>query len=114
MKKLLNTLYITNPDHYLALDGETVSVRNNDEVIARLPLHNLKSIVTFGYTGASPALMGACAKRNIDLNFLTPSGRFLARIIGESRGNVVLRKQQYRISDSEEKKLCYCQKFCLG
>ena len=59
MRKLLNTLYVTTPENYLALEGETVLVRRNEENIARLPLHNLESIVTFGYTGASPALMGA-------------------------------------------------------
>ena len=114
MKKLLNTLYITNPDHYISLEGETVIVRKDDEKIAQLPLHNLKSIVTFGYTGASPALMGACAKRNIDLNFLTPNGRYLARILGESRGNVTLRKEQYRISDSEERSCLVARNFVTG
>lgn len=82
MKRLLNTLYITSSDRYLSLDGENVVVRSQDEEIGRVPLHNLEAIVTFGYAGASPALMGACAKRNIDLSFLTPSGRFLARVSG--------------------------------
>ena len=75
MRKLLNTLYITSPNIYLALEGETVLVLRNEETVARLPLHNFEAIVTFGYTGASPALMGSCAKRNIGLCFLT-RGRF--------------------------------------
>ena len=82
MRKLLNTLYVTTPESYLALEGETVLIRKGEENIARLPLHNLEAIVTFGYTGASPALMGACAKRNIDLCFLKQNGRFLARVVG--------------------------------
>lgn len=114
MKKLLNTLYVTNPEHYLSLEGETVTVRKDEETLARLPLHNLKSIVTFGYSGASPALMGACAKRNIDLNFLTPNGRYLARIVGESRGNVTLRKEQYRVSDNETLSCKIAKNFVFG
>jgi CRISPR-associated protein Cas1 len=114
MKKLLNTLYITNPEHYLALEGETVCVLKGDETAARLPLHNLQSIVTFGYAGASPALMGACAKRSIDLSFLTPNGKFLSRIVGESRGNVLLRKMQYRISDNAVKSLPIAKNFVTG
>ncbi|MED4956910.1 CRISPR-associated endonuclease Cas1, partial [Paenibacillus macerans] len=102
MRKLLNTLYVTQPDTYLALDGDNVLLLKDDEKLGRLPLHNLESIVSFGYTGASPALMGYCADRNISITFLTQSGRFLARVIGESRGNVILRKTQYRISDHEE------------
>lgn len=102
MKKLLNTLYITQPDIYLSLDGENVVAKRENEALLRVPLHNLEAIVTFGYTGASPALMGACAERNIALTFLTMNGRFLASVTGLEKGNVVLRKTQYRLSDSEE------------
>ena len=46
--------------------------------------------------------MGACAQRSIDLSFMSGNGRFLARVTGEVKGNVTLRKQQYRISDNRE------------
>lgn len=114
MKKLLNTLYVTQPDTYLALDGDNVLLLKGDEKIGRLPLHNLEAIVSFGYTGASPALMGYCADRNISITFLTQSGRFLARVIGESRGNVILRKTQYRISDNEEDAAKIARNFITG
>lgn len=100
MKKLLNTLFITQADTYLSLDGDNVIVLQKEEQLARLPLHNLESIVTFSHTGASPALMGYCAKRGISIVFLSPNGKLQARMVGESRGNVALRKQQYRISDN--------------
>lgn len=102
MKKLLNTLYVTSPDRYLSLDGENVVVLEEGEEVGRVPLHNLEAIVTFGYAGASPALMGACAQRDIGLTFLSRSGRFLARVSGEIRGNIVLRKEQYRIIADKE------------
>jgi CRISP-associated protein Cas1 len=102
MKKLLNVLYVTTPDTYLALDGENVVIEKEKNVAMRLPLHNLENIVCFGYTGASPALMGACAERNVGLCFLTPHGRFLARVIGKVRGNVLLRKKQYFVSENQE------------
>ncbi len=105
MKKLLNTLYITTPDRYLALDGETVLVKHEDNIIARVPLHNIDRIMTFGYTGASPALMGKCTQNGIELVFMSQSGKFLARVEGESNGNVLLRREQYRISDSPERSL---------
>ena len=97
MKKLLNTLYITSPDGYLSLDGENVVVLDKEKEVGRVPLHNLEAIVSFGYRGASPALMGGCAERNISLCFMTPQGRFLARVTGNVRGNVVLRKKQYKV-----------------
>lgn len=114
MKKLLNTLFITQPDVYLSLDGDNVVILKDQQSLKRFPSHNLESIVTFGYTGASPALMGYCAERNISLLFLTQSGRFLARVIGQSRGNVILRKKQYRFSEDEEISARIARNFIIG
>lgn len=99
MKQLLNTLFVTSEDIYLSLEGENVLANREKTVIARYPLHTLQSIVTFSYSGASPALMGACAEKGIGLAFCTPRGRFLARVCGEANGNVLLRRVQYRIAD---------------
>jgi CRISPR-associated protein Cas1 len=101
MRKLLNTLFITTPDIYLSLKGENVVITQEEQQLGRFPLHNFEAICTFGYAGASPKLMHACAERNINLTFLSRSGKFLARIVGESKGNVILRKTQYRLSESE-------------
>lgn len=99
MRKLLNTLFITNPEAYLALEGETVVAYQEQQKLGQFPLLILEGIVTFSYKGASPALMGACGERGIQLSFMTPYGKFLARTCGADRGNVLLRKQQYRVSD---------------
>lgn len=114
MKKLLNTLFVTQPDVYLSLEGDNVVLSKKQEKIGRLPLHNLESIISFGYTGASPALMGYCADRNISIAFLTMNGRFLARVIGKSRGNVVLRKKQYQISDDVDQSAKIARNFITG
>lgn len=114
MRKLLNTLYITVPEAYLALDCETVLVLKEEEKLLRVPLHNLEGIITFGYTGASPALMNACAKNNISLCFMTANGHFLARVVGESHGNVILRKTQYRVSNNEKQSALIAKNFIIG
>lgn len=114
MKKLLNTLYITQSDAYLSLDGDNIVVLKKQEKLGRIPLHNLESIVSFGYTGASPALMGYCADRNISIVFMTTSGRFLARVTGKSRGNVILRKKQYRLSEDESMSALIARNFIVG
>lgn len=100
MKRLLNTLYITSENSYLSLDGENVVILDGEKEMGRVPLHNLEAIVSFGYRGVSPALMGGCAARNIALSFMTPQGKFLARVTGGVKGNVLLRKKQYEISEN--------------
>lgn len=102
MRKLLNTLFVLSEDSYLALDGENVVIRREGSIAARYPLHTLESIYTFSYQGASPALMGACVQRNVGLSFLTPRGRFLAKVSGEANGNVLLRRAQYRLADDPQ------------
>jgi len=114
MKQLGNTLYVTNPDAWLSLDGENIVVLKGEESLGRVPLHNLSGVVCFGYRGASPALMGACAERDVDLCFLTPHGRFLSRIAGPVRGNVLLRKAQYEWASRPEKALPLAGMFLTG
>ena len=114
MKKLLNTLYVTSENSYLALDGENVVVLDDKTEIGRVPLHNLEGIVSFGYRGTSPALMGACADRNVSLCYLTPQGKFLARVSGKTRGNVLLRQQQFASSRDEKTSLEIAQNCILG
>ncbi len=105
MKKLLNTLYVTDENSYLSLDGENIVIEREGAVAGRLPLHTIESVVVFGYLGASPALMGKCAEMNKSLVFLKPSGRFLAKITGKAYGNILLRREQYRVCDDETRSL---------
>jgi CRISPR-associated protein Cas1 len=114
MKKLLNTLFITSENAYLSLDGETIIVEIQREKVGQFPLHTLESIVCFSYSGATPALMGACAKKGINLAFFQPQGRFLCRVAAESQGNVLLRKRQYRLSDNLEESCRIARNFILG
>ncbi|MCQ2247306.1 MAG: type I-C CRISPR-associated endonuclease Cas1c [Bacteroidaceae bacterium] len=99
MRKLLNTLYITTPESYLSKDGENIVVSVKQQEVFRISVLNVESIVTFGYMGASPGLMKLCADRGIGLTFLSPNGRFISRIQGQVRGNVLLRKEQYKLAD---------------
>lgn len=114
MRKFLNTLYVLNKDAYLSLEGENIVLLCNKAEIGRVPLHTLEGIVCFSYPGASPALMGKCASLGVDLSFFSPQGRFLARAVGEERGNVLLRQTQYRIADSEAESCLYARNFILG
>jgi CRISP-associated protein Cas1 len=114
MKHLGNVLYITTPEAFLSLDGENIVVRKDENTSTRLPLHNLENIVCFAWQGASPALMGACAERSIGLSFLTPNGRFQARVTGRVKGNVLLRKKQFEVSEKEMQYIPIAASFLLG
>lgn len=103
MKQLLNTLYVRTQGAYLSREGECIFVRVGDEAVLRVPVDTLASVICFGRVSASPFLMGLCAERGVALAFFTENGRFLARVQGPVSGNVLLRKEQYRRTDREEK-----------
>lgn len=95
LKKLLNSLYILDETAWLTLDGENIVCKFEDKEKFRLPFSNIEDIYCFSYLGCSPALMGKCAGLGININFISPSGTFLARVQGKTRGNIFLRKAQF-------------------
>lgn len=115
MKKHLNTLYVTREDSWLSLDGETVTVSQHGQKLLRVPLHNLEAIQTFGWNiGATPQLMAYCAKVGVHLAFCSPHGRLFCHVSGFTHGNVLLRRQQYRLADQPESRLAVARNFVVA
>ncbi|MDO5048157.1 MAG: type I-C CRISPR-associated endonuclease Cas1c [Anaerococcus sp.] len=102
MKNLMNILYLTNPDYYLQKEGENIKISLYGKRIANYPIHNFKQIVCFNYMGMSPDLMRLCMEENISILFFTPNGKLCGRVMGKSHGNILTRKRQYKLSESEE------------
>lgn len=114
MKRFLNTLFVTTQKSYLKKEGETVLVKVGKEKKARIPIINLQGIVCFGNVTISPFLMGLCAQRGVTITHLSENGRFLARIQGPVAGNVLLRKEQYRVSDDPTRSAAVAKSIVLG
>lgn len=107
-------MYINNPECFLSLENENVLVKIDDKNLLKVPLINLESIITCGYKGASVWLMSVCAEKGITLSFMTENGKYLGTFVGESKGNILLRKEQYRISDNIDRCCVYAKHFIFG
>src|SRR3984957_18265831 len=105
MRKLLNTLHVMTQGAYLHRDGETIAIKVGQELKLRVPIHTLEGLVCWGQVACSPPVLGLCCERGIGISFLTEQGRFLARVTGAVSGNVLLRRQQYRMADDGESAL---------
>lgn len=105
---------MTNPDAYISKDGENVVVKINNVEAMRRPIHILEGIVCFNYVGISPKLMSLCMENNVSVSFLNEYGRFMARVTGKVKGNVLLRRTQYRYADNESEALNISRNFILG
>jgi len=99
MRRMLNTLYVTSEGAWLRKDGANLVVEVDGVERGRAPLHMLDGVVSFGRPGGSPALMAACAEARVAVSYLSPNGRFMARVEGPRSGNVLLRRTQFRVAD---------------
>ncbi|TMV07540.1 type I-C CRISPR-associated endonuclease Cas1 [Ruegeria sediminis] len=98
MKKLLNTLYVTSEGAWARKNGANVVVQVDGQERGRAPLHLLDGIICFGPVGLSPQLMHACSEAGVTVTYLSPTGKFLARVEGPMSGNVLLRRAQHEQS----------------
>ncbi|HOH06667.1 MAG TPA: type I-C CRISPR-associated endonuclease Cas1c [bacterium] len=106
MKHMLNTLYVTQAESRLSKEGETVVVMKDDVKLMQIPIHTIGQIICFGYTiYVTPPLMAFCAENGISIVWLSESGKFLGRVEGAVKGNVLLRREQYRWADLPDKTL---------
>ena len=99
---------------YLRKDGDTVVVKVGGEVKLRVPLLTLSGIVCFGNVTVSPYLAGFASERGVSISFLSQFGKFLARIQGPVAGNVLLRREQYRMTDDPVRTACVIRQLLAG
>ena len=99
MQTLANTLYITTQGAYLRRDHETLQVKVDGKAKLTVPLHHVEGVVCFGRVQISSGVYAVCAERDLHISFLSEQGRFQARLEGPIHGNVLLRRQQYRLAD---------------
>jgi CRISPR-associated protein Cas1 len=97
-----NVLYVVTQGAYLRRDHQTLQVEVEGKVRLGVPLHNLQAVTLFGNVMVSPGAMEACACSGICLTFLSESGRLQARVDAPVSGNVLLRREQFRMADRSE------------
>lgn len=114
MRRQLNTLYVTTEGAWLRKDGANIVMEVAGETKGRLPAHMLESIVCIGRILVSPPLLGYCAEQGICVSYLSPNGKFLARVEGPVSGNVLLRREQYRRTDCQEGCAAIVRNLLLG
>lgn len=114
MKRYLNTLFVTTQDTWLSKQGECVELHHDGQRLGTIPLHTLQSIACFGRVSCSPYLLEHCAALGVTVSWFSESGRFMASVQGPTRGNVLLRRAQYRATDSPRQTADLARSFLIG
>lgn len=101
MRQHLNTLFVQTNGAWLRKNGRNIVVTVDRVQKIRAPVHTIGGIVCFGRINASTPLLTLCAQEGVAVSFLSEHGRLLARVTGFTPGNVLLRRDQYRLADDD-------------
>ncbi|MBW2103912.1 MAG: CRISPR-associated endonuclease Cas1, partial [Deltaproteobacteria bacterium] len=96
----MESVYVLEPGAYLRREGETLSVAKGGKVIQQVPAQGLKRLTLVGYASLSGAVLDYLIRNRVETVFMTPTGRYRARLVLDEHRHVALRKAQYgRLGD---------------
>ena len=100
----MDSLYILEQGSYIRKDGNCLKIMRHNTVLDTIPASGLRQLTLAGRASLSGPVLDFLIKNRIDTVFLTPGGRFRARLLLDEAGHVALRRQQYlRFADPEFK-----------
>ncbi|WP_456384935.1 CRISPR-associated endonuclease Cas1 [Desulfolithobacter sp.] len=100
----MDALYVMEPGSYLRKEGDCLKIIRDGTVVDTIPASGLQQLTLVGRTSLSGAVLDFLIQNRIDTVFMTPAGRFRARLLLDEPGHVALRQQQYvRLADNRFK-----------
>lgn len=91
----MESIYILEPGAYLRRDGDSLRVVKGGEDIDRIPAAGLKRLLLVGYVTLTGAVLDFLIRNRVETVFVTPTGRFRARLGLDEHRHVALRRDQY-------------------
>lgn len=114
MKRHLNTLFVTTDDSYLSKEGESIVVKREGKKVLQVPALTLDGLVCIGRSYVSTPLLRLCAEKGLTVSLFSSSGRIIGRFEGPATGNVLLRRDQHRLSLDPAARLAIAARFVFG
>lgn len=97
----MDSLYIIEPGCYLRKEGDCLKIMRDRSVVETIPANGLEQLTLAGRTSLSGAVLDFLVRHKVDTVFMTPGGRFKARLLLDDSGHVQLRQHQYlRLADA--------------
>lgn len=98
----METIYVLETGTYLRREGNTLKVVKGDTVIEQIPVEGLKKLTLIGYVSLSAGVLDFLIQNRVETVFMTPTGRFRARLAVDEHRHVALRKAQYLLLSNED------------
>jgi len=96
----MESIYVLDPGSYVRKEGNSLKVMKGRSVVDHIPADGLKRLMLIGYVSLSGGVLDFLIQKRVETVFITPTGRFRARLVLDEHRHVALRKAQYlRLSD---------------
>lgn len=110
----MGTLYVTQEDAFIAKVDERLNVKYEKKTILDVPLIKVDGLVVMGRVGISPMAISELINHKIPLTFLTPNGKYIARLEPEMSKNIFLRNAQWKAAGESSQALHVVKGFVRG
>ncbi len=91
----MDSAYILEPGAYIRRQGESLQIYKAKELVREIPAAGLKRLILAGYLSLSGPVLDFLIQNRIETVFITPTGRFRARLTLDEHRHVALRQAQY-------------------
>jgi len=95
----MSTLYVTEPGARIEKEYRRLLVTKDDEVLLRVPLQKITTVVLVGRVGTTTPALQALLAHRIPLLLVSRTGKLLGRLLPPTAANLPLRQAQYRRND---------------
>lgn len=111
---LVNSLYISEHGAKIGVEKGAITVWLPEQGKTRVPMAGIERITLLGRASISNEAMARCTQAGIRIVAMHASGRFRFAVGGPSGGNVLLRVEQLRAFDQDERGLPIAQSIVAG
>jgi len=98
---MTEAVYILEPGSYIRRESESLKVMKGQQVLEHIPANDLRKMTLVGHISLSSGVLDFLIRKRVETVFITPTGRFRARLLPDEHRHVALRKAQYlRLNDA--------------
>lgn len=104
-------LYVQQPGARVGKDGECLTVKDRDQVVAEARLAETSQLVLFGSVQVSTQAVQELCKRGIPVSYLSTGGWFYGLTTGMAHRNIELRRRQFAAAADAHQCLVLARRF---
>lgn len=110
----MSAIYVTEQGARLGLDHRRLEIRKDGTVIAEAPLGHVERVVIVGNVGLTTPALKRLMRKGIDLVFVSMTGQYYGRVIGELTPHIAHRRAQYRLQADEAFRRAMARRLVVG